>query len=80
MCGWLFSFCFLHETVFGNGQIAITHNYRLTETKPKQNAHSFNKIRFEVPIQKGYLLQNDAMQKSSEHSNWKISEMCIKWW
>jgi len=27
MCGGLFSFCFLHETVFGNGQIAITHNY-----------------------------------------------------
>lgn len=26
MCGGLFSFCFLHETVFGNGQIAITHN------------------------------------------------------
>ncbi len=26
MFGWLFSFCFLHETVFGNGQIAITHN------------------------------------------------------
>ena len=30
----------------------IYANYRLTETKPKQNAHSFNKIRFEVPIQK----------------------------
>jgi len=26
MCGGLFSFCFLHEAVFGNGQIAITHN------------------------------------------------------
>jgi len=26
MCGGLFSFCFLHETVFGNGQVAITHN------------------------------------------------------
>jgi len=26
MCGGLFSFCSLHETVFGNGQIAITHN------------------------------------------------------
>ncbi len=26
MCGGRFSFCFLHETVFGNGQIAITHN------------------------------------------------------
>lgn len=26
MCGGLFSFCFLHETVFENGQIAITHN------------------------------------------------------
>ena len=30
MCGGLFSFCFLHETVFGNGQIAITHNTRPT--------------------------------------------------
>ncbi len=28
MCGGLFSFCFLHETVFGNGQVAITHNVR----------------------------------------------------
>ena len=28
MCDWLFSFCFLHETVFGNGQVAITHNVR----------------------------------------------------
>ena len=26
MCGGHFSFCFLHETVFGNDQIAITHN------------------------------------------------------
>jgi len=26
MCGGLFSFCFLHGTVFGNGQVAITHN------------------------------------------------------
>lgn len=26
MCGGLFSFCFLHETIFGNGQQAITHN------------------------------------------------------
>ena len=26
MCGGLFSFCFLHEFVFGNGQVAITHN------------------------------------------------------
>jgi hypothetical protein len=26
MCGGLFLFCFLHETVFGNGQVAITHN------------------------------------------------------
>jgi len=26
MCGGLFSFCFPHETVFGNGQVAITHN------------------------------------------------------
>jgi len=26
MCGGLFSFCFLYETVFGNGQVAITHN------------------------------------------------------
>lgn len=26
MCGGLFSFCFLHETVFGNGNVAITHN------------------------------------------------------
>jgi hypothetical protein len=31
MCGRLFSFCFLHETAFGNGQIAITHNTRLGE-------------------------------------------------
>ena len=30
----------------------IYANYRLTETKPNQNEHSFNKIRFEVPIQK----------------------------
>ena len=28
MCGGLFSFCFLHETVFENGQVAITHNVR----------------------------------------------------
>ncbi len=28
MCGGLFSFCFLHETVFGNGQIAIMHNVK----------------------------------------------------
>ena len=27
MCGGLFSFCFLHDTVFGNGQVAITHNW-----------------------------------------------------
>ena len=26
MCGGLFSFCFLHETVFENGNVAITHN------------------------------------------------------
>ena len=26
MCDGLFSFCFLQETVFGNGQVAITHN------------------------------------------------------
>ena len=26
MCGGLFSFCFLYETVFENGQVAITHN------------------------------------------------------
>lgn len=26
MCGGLFSFCFLHENVFGNGNVAITHN------------------------------------------------------
>lgn len=26
MCGGLFSFCFLHETVFGNGNIAISAN------------------------------------------------------
>ena len=26
MCGGLFSFCFPYETVFGNGQVAITHN------------------------------------------------------
>ena len=26
MCGGLFSFCFLYRTIFGNGQIAITHN------------------------------------------------------
>jgi len=26
MCVGLFSFCFLHETVFANGQVAITHN------------------------------------------------------
>lgn len=58
----------------------LTANYRLTETKPNQNEHSFNKIRFKVAIQKGYSLQNDAMQKSSEHSNWKISEMCVKRW
>ena len=30
MCGGLFSFCFLHETVFGNGQVAITHNVAFT--------------------------------------------------
>lgn len=29
MCGGLFSFCFLHETVFGNGQVAITHNSQI---------------------------------------------------
>jgi len=29
MCGGLFSFCFLHETVFGNGQVAITHNGKM---------------------------------------------------
>lgn len=29
---------------------SIATNYRLTETKPKQNAHSFNKIRFEKMI------------------------------
>jgi len=29
MCGGLFSFCFLYETVFGNGQVAITHNKRI---------------------------------------------------
>jgi hypothetical protein len=28
MCGGLFSFCFLHENVFGNGNVAITHNVR----------------------------------------------------
>jgi len=26
MRGGLFSFCFLHGIVFGNGQLAITHN------------------------------------------------------
>ena len=26
MCGGLFSFCVLHGIVFGNGQVAITHN------------------------------------------------------
>jgi len=26
MCGGIFSFCLLHETFFGNGQVAITHN------------------------------------------------------
>lgn len=31
-------------------ECSITANYRLTETKPKQNAHSFNKIRFEKMI------------------------------
>lgn len=31
MCGGLFSFCFLHKTVFGNGQVAITHNNPITE-------------------------------------------------
>ena len=31
MCGGLFSFCFLHETVFGNGQVAITHNSHINE-------------------------------------------------
>lgn len=29
----LFSFCFLHKTVFGNGQIAITHNLQTCEGK-----------------------------------------------
>ena len=29
MCGGLFSFCFPHETVFGNGQVAITHNMKV---------------------------------------------------
>jgi len=43
---------FLHGTSIGIRQQGISYNYRLTETKPKQNAHSFNKIRFEVPIQK----------------------------
>ena len=40
------------EIVIGSGTLKMAGNYRLTETKPKQNAHSFNKIRFEVPIQK----------------------------
>jgi len=31
MCGGLFSFCFLYETVFGNGQVAITHNAVICE-------------------------------------------------
>jgi hypothetical protein len=35
MCGGLFSFCFLHETVFGNGQIAITHNVECMASKPR---------------------------------------------
>jgi len=38
MCGGLFSFCFLHEAVFGNGQIAITHNIESTNVKTK-NKH-----------------------------------------
>lgn len=33
MCGGLFSFCFLHETVFGSGQVAITHNTEFPATK-----------------------------------------------
>ena len=33
MCGGLFSFCFLNETVFGNGQVAITHNTNINEPK-----------------------------------------------
>ena len=28
----------------------LAYNYRLTETKPKQNAYNFNKIRFEVAV------------------------------
>lgn len=32
MRGGFFSFCFLYETVFGNGQQAITHNSLIAET------------------------------------------------
>jgi hypothetical protein len=47
MCGGLFSFCFLHETVFGNGQVAITHNaYGLAKwgINP-QKLNSSNKVK-----------------------------------
>ena len=35
MCGGLFSFCFLYRTIFGNGQIAITHNAYIDATNHK---------------------------------------------
>ena len=37
MCGGLFSFCFLYRTIFGNGQIAITHNALIYEPKITTN-------------------------------------------
>jgi len=37
MCGGLFSFCFLHEAVFGNGQIAITHNMLIDAMLSEKN-------------------------------------------
>ena len=42
MFGWLFSFCFLHETVFGNGQIAITHNVLRLAVRAGFKAQKFN--------------------------------------
>jgi len=44
MCGGLFSFCFLHETVIGNGNVAITHNYCIGAT----HLRNTNKINMET--------------------------------
>jgi len=42
MCGGLFSFCFLHETIFGKGQVAITHNGSGIAECRDLKAESFN--------------------------------------